>query len=78
MTEQIAAEATVLYHKLDRIRSHIRTRLEVVDPVTAAELNYILNMIEEWEYVPSNWTLSEPIVPIKNRKVEGGNNNARS
>lgn len=68
---QLTAEVTVLYYKLDKIRNHIRARKEAeVDSVVSAELNFILNMIESYEEVPSGWKLSEPIVPLNNQPEE--------
>lgn len=56
------AASRVLEYKLARLRDHIRTRMEVADSSTAVELQILLKMIGEFEVVPANWQLKEPLV----------------
>lgn len=65
--DTVRAEVEILKYKLDRIRSHIERRLSVVDDAEAVELNYVLNMIKDYEVVPAGWRLERPLVE---RKVE--------
>ena len=60
---QASSEVRVLTYKLDKIRNHIQNRLEVVDDITKCELEFILNMISEFEVVPASYDLLSPIVP---------------
>lgn len=61
-----SAKTLVLLYKLDKIRNHIENRLEVVDPLTRSELEFILNMIHKFEEVPENFKTSKPLVPESN------------
>ena len=44
---QSQAETTVLEFKLDKIRTRLEERIKIADPITKAELQYILTMISE-------------------------------
>ena len=59
---QSQAETTVLEFKLNRIRTRLEERIKIADPITKAELQYILTMISEYETVPAGWTLEKPFV----------------
>lgn len=59
---QSQAETTVLEFKLDKIRTRLEERIKIADPITKAELQYILTMISEYEIVPAGWTLEKPFV----------------
>ena len=59
---QSQAETTVLEFKLDKIRTRLEERIKIADPITKAELQYILTMISEYETVPASWTLEKPFV----------------
>lgn len=59
---QSQAETTVLEFKLDKIRTRLEERIKIADPITKAELQYILTMISEYEIVPAGWTLKKPFV----------------
>lgn len=61
--QETNAKVLVLLYKLDKIRAHINNRLDVVDPVTKSELEFILNMIEKFEDVPKGYKLDKPLVP---------------
>lgn len=66
MIEQVLAEVKVLEYKLDRIRTHINTRLSTIDdPIVENELKMILNLISNFETVPAGWKLSTPLVDVK-------------
>ena len=66
MIEQVLAEVKVLEYKLDRIRTHINTRLSTTDdPIVENELKMILNLISNFETVPAGWKLSTPLVDVK-------------
>ena len=66
---QNQAERIVLEFKLDKIRARLEERIKIVDPITKAELQYILNMISTYEIVPAGWDLKKPFV------TEVGENN---
>ena len=70
------AKTLVLLYKLDKIRNHIESRIEVVDPITKSELQFILNMIHKFEVVPENYKLTKPLVPESNIHMEDTNNEA--
>ena len=59
---QNQAEVKVLEFKLNRIRQRIEERLPIADPISKAELRYILHMISEFETVPAGWNLEKPFV----------------
>lgn len=59
---QSQAEKTVLEFKLDRIRTRLEERVKIADPITKAELQYVLDMISVYEIVPVNWSLEKPFV----------------
>ena len=59
---QNQAERTVLEFKLNNIRTRLEERIKIADPITKAELQYILNMISKYEIVPAGWTLEKPFV----------------
>ena len=59
---QSQAETTVLEFKLNRIRTRLEERIKIADPITKAELQYILTMISEYETVPAGWTLEKPFI----------------
>lgn len=60
---QLNAQKIILEFKLNKIRDHIRNRLSMIeDVVVKNELQCVLNMIEKFEIVPSDWNLTEPIV----------------
>ena len=59
---QSQAETTVLEFKLDKIRTRLEERIKIADPITKAELQYILTMISKYEIVPAGWTLEKPFV----------------
>lgn len=63
--ESLTASLKVLEFKLERIRSHIESRLQVAEGPTAVELKRILQMIGEFEAVPAGWSLSKPLVADK-------------
>lgn len=63
---QASSEVRVLTYKLDKIRTHIQNRLDVVDDITKSELEFILNMISKFEVVPADYELLSPIVPESN------------
>lgn len=67
---QSQAELKILEFKLDKIRKRLEERISIVDPVTKQELQVILNMIEEFEEVPINWTLQKPLVPLNEEVSE--------
>lgn len=67
---QQQAEVKILEYKLDRIRKHLNNRINIVDPVTKAELSAILGIICEYEIVPAGWNLETPLVPIQNNEEE--------
>lgn len=59
---QSQAETTVLEFKLDKIRTRLEERIKIADPITKAELQYVLDMISTYEFVPAGWTLEKPFV----------------
>ena len=59
---QSQAETTVLEFKLDRIRTRLEERIKIADPITKAELQYVLDMISTYEIVPVGWVLKRPFV----------------
>lgn len=59
---QSQAETKILEFKLDKIRTRLEERIQIVEPITKAELQYILDMISKYENVPCNWTLDKPFV----------------
>ena len=59
---QCQAETTVLEFKIDAIRTRLEERIKIADPITKAELQYVLNMISKYEIVPAGWTLQRPFV----------------
>lgn len=61
---QLSAETKILSYKLDKIRKYILNRLEIVDPITKNELKVILNFISNYEKVPVDWNLEQPLVDI--------------
>ena len=63
---QASSEVRVLTYKLDKIRTHIQNRLDVVDDITKSELEFILNLISKFEVVPADYELLSPIVPESN------------
>lgn len=67
------ARILVLLYKLDMIQQHINQRLEVVDPVTRSELEFVLNMLRRYEDVPGNYI--PPATLIDHPEEEGANNN---
>ena len=48
--------------KLDKIRTRLEERIKIADPITKAELQYVLDMISTYEIVPAGWTLATPFV----------------
>ncbi len=68
---QAVSETKILSYKLDKIRNYILNRLEVVDPIAKNELKVILNFISNYEHVPADWTLINPLVNMPTS--EGGN-----
>lgn len=70
------AKTLVLLYKLDKIRNHIENRMEVVDPMTRSELQFILNMIHKFEDVPEDYKIMKPLVPEGNIKMEDTVNEA--
>lgn len=61
----LMANLRVLEFKLQRIKNHLESRLQVADGPTAVELKRILQMIGEFETVPAGWQLSKPLVAEK-------------
>jgi hypothetical protein len=59
---QCQAEIKVLEFKLDKIRTRLEERIKIADPITKAELQYVLDMISTYETVPYDWTLNTPFV----------------
>ena len=59
---QSFAETKVLEFKLDKIRTRLEERIKIADPITKAELQYLLDMISVYEIVPPNWILEKPLV----------------
>lgn len=59
---QTQAETTVLEFKLDKIRTRLEERIKIADPITKAELQYVLDMISKYEIVPVGWNLEKPFV----------------
>lgn len=59
---QSQAETKVLEYKLDKIRTRLEERIKIADPITKAELQYILDMISTYETVPAGWSLNIPFV----------------
>ncbi len=66
---QSQAETKVLEYKLDKIRTRLEERIKIADPITKAELQYVLDMISTYEIVPAGWSLNTPFV------TEVGENN---
>ena len=62
MLMQSQAETKVLEFKLDKIRTRLEERIKIADPITKAELQYVLDMISTYEIVPAGWTLTTPFV----------------
>lgn len=62
---QHQAEVKVLEFKLNRIRTRLKERIKLVDTITKNELEGILSMINEFETVPPNWQLEEPLVNME-------------
>lgn len=56
------AEVKALEFKLNRIRERLQERIPYAEPITKAELQFILAMISEYETVPYNWELEKPFV----------------
>lgn len=61
-TNQLLAEVRVLEYKLDKIRTFINNRKNIVDPIVKGELENILLLISKYELVPADWTLNTPLV----------------
>ena len=59
---ELMATVKILTFKLCRIRDHIERRLEIAEGDTAAELQYVLSMIAEYEQVPCGWQSDRPLV----------------
>lgn len=62
MLMQSQAETKVLEFKLDKIRTRLEERIKIADPITKAELQYVLDMISKYEVVPAGWTLEKSFV----------------
>ena len=58
------AEAKILSYKLDKIKKHIEKRMETVDAIAKNELQAILMIISQYEIVPADWSLKDPLVII--------------
>lgn len=59
---QSMAETRILEFKLDKIRNHINSRLNIVDPICRNELSIIMSLIEKYEVVPADWKLETSLV----------------
>lgn len=62
----------MLLYKLDMIQQHIKQRLDVVDPVTKSELEFVLNMSRRYEDVPGNYI--PPATLIDHPEEKGADN----
>lgn len=68
MDIQERAKVKILEHKLDSIRQFVRSR-EIDDPIIRKMFSNIINIIERYEIVTSDWTPSEPLVNEVNDSV---------
>lgn len=61
---QANAKTKILEYKIDKIRTYILNKIDYVEPITKCEFKILLNKINEYELVPDNWELTNPLVEI--------------